>query len=65
MFSRAPSAGELGTGRYQSISYKDGSMGATEDFPVHETQAGKGLRIHALTQNDGQIFRKDEGNTLK
>lgn len=58
MFSRAPSAGELGTVRYQSISNKDGSMGATEDFPVHESQAGNTLRIHVLTQNEGQVLGK-------
>lgn len=61
MFSRAPSAGELGTDRYQSISNKDGSMGATEDFAVHGSQAGNVLRIHVLTQNDGQILGKMKG----
>lgn len=58
MFSRAPSAGELGTGRYQSISNKDGSMEATEDFAVCDSQERNALTIHVLTQNDGQILGK-------
>lgn len=58
MFSRAPSAGESGTGRYQSISKKDGSMEATENFLVHESQAGNAVRIHGLNQNGGQILGK-------
>lgn len=57
VFSRAPSAGELGTGRSQSIS-KDGSMGITEGFPLGESQVGSILSIYVLAQNDSQILGK-------
>lgn len=57
VFSRAPSAGELGTGRSQSIS-EDGAMGITEGFPVGESQVGSILSIYVLAQNDSQILGK-------
>lgn len=37
---------------------KDGSMKATEAFLLYESQAGNAMRIHGLTQNDGQILGK-------
>lgn len=33
-------------------------MEATEAFLLHESQAGNAVRIHGLTQNDGQILGK-------